>query len=478
MDSRLAQTFYNASPIWLQELLLSAYGLQLYKLRYGGSFQQQLDLLERIRGYSLAELQALQVRELQRLLTHAQRNVPWYRQRFAEHGLRPEQIDLDNLHRLPVLSKEEAKAHGPLLVAENFPRRALHTLNTSGTTGSPLIVQASSAALQKNYAFFERFLRSAGVSSKQRSATFAGRLLLPPQQIGPPYWRRNLAMNTLLCSSYHISPATAADYLRRIARFKPLYIDAYPSAIHQLAQFVLDKGEDYSIRLKAVITSSETLLEHQREAIEEAFGCRVFDQYGSAEMAACITQCEQGSYHVNPDYGIVEIIKDDGTPAAPGEVGELICTGFINEAMPMIRYRIGDSAVATDTPCACGLAWPVVGSLLGRLDDIIVTTDGRQIGRLDPLFKGLRGIKEAQIVQVELDRIVVNLVRADDYAPSVGAELIQALQRRVGSDMHVDLEFLSHIPRTSSGKFRAVVSQLPSPPSRTPLLDDNIAAQG
>lgn len=478
MDSKLAQAAYNASPIWLQELLLSAYGFRLYKLRYGGLFQQQLDQLEQARAYSAAELQELQARELRRLLLHAGQHVPWYRRLFAQSGLRPEQIEPDSLHLLPVLGKDEAKAHWRALLANNVPPRTLHTLNTSGTTGSPLIVKASSAALQKNYAFFERFLRSAGVTSRDRCITFAGRLLLPPHQLAPPYWRRNLAMNTLLCSSYHISMDTAGDYLRGIARYQPDYIDAYPSAIYPLARYILESGQDLSLQLKAVITSSETLLDHQRETIEKAFQCRVYDQYGSAEMAACITQCELGSYHINPDYGIVEIIREDGRPAAPGEAGDLVCTGFVNDAMPMIRYRIGDSAVAADGPCRCGLAWPVIGSLLGRLDDIIVTPDGRQIGRLDPLFKGLDGIKEAQIVQVALDRLIVNLVPANDYSPDTGVKLRAALQRRVGDGMQVELKLLSHIPRTAAGKFRAVVSEVSPWRSRLPPASDSAAAGG
>src|SRR5690606_2672071 len=137
MESRLAKAIYNASPVWLQDLLISAYGYKLYRLRYGGVFHQQLARLERIQAYSVAELAALQNEELQRLLTHAQRNVPWYRRRFAELGIQPQEIDLNSLQQLPILDKRELKAHSELFVAENLPARSLQTLNTSGTTGSP-----------------------------------------------------------------------------------------------------------------------------------------------------------------------------------------------------------------------------------------------------------------------------------------------------------------------------------------------------
>lgn len=468
MERTLAQTIYNQSPVWMQNILLSAYGLKLRRMRHGDIYRSHLKHLEKTQAYTRAEMRSLQARELRRLLEHAERHVPWYRQIFAEYGVRPAQIDPDNLGQmLPILERDQVHSNSHLLIAENTNGATLRTINTSGTTGSPLAFKTTDASLQKNYAFFERFLHASGVDSRDRSVTFAGRMLLPPRQTGAPYWRHNWAMNTLLCSSYHISDSTADAYLNRIAAYKPAFIDAYPSAIFTLAQHLLERSASIAIRPTAIITSSETLLEHQRTTIEQAFACPVFDQYGSAEMSACITQCTHGSYHINPEYGIVEVIRSDGLPAAAGESGELVCTGFINDVMPMIRYRIGDSAIASDKDCDCGRPWPVVDSLLGRADDTIVTTDGRRIGRLDPLFKGLQGIKEAQIVQVGHGDIVINIVRTPQYTPDVGASLTHALKLRVGDDMNVDLRFLDQIPRSSSGKFRAVVSRITKAPQST-----------
>lgn len=473
MSSKLGETIYNHSPVWMQNLLLSGYGLKLYKARYSSHYRQHLRFLKEAQRYTASELRHLQAQELHRLLSHAQNNVPWYRRLFAALDVQASDINPDNLGQLlPILEKDQVQANAALLTADGLKASELHTLNTSGTTGSPLAIKATKEAIQKNYAFFERFLNTAGIASRDRSVTFAGRMLLPPRQEGPPYWRHNLIMNNLLCSSYHISPSTAGDYLRRIAAFDPAFIDTYPSAAYTLAQHLLDQGSSspVCIRPKAVITSSETLLDHQRTAIEQAFGCPVFDQYGSAEMAACITQCEHGRYHVNPEYGIVEVIREDGLPAAPGESGDLICTGFLNDAMPMIRYRIGDSALVSSHNCECGRLWPALDSILGRVDDLIVTTSGRRIGRLDPLFKGLSGIQEAQIVQLTREHVVVNLVPTHDYSEETGNTLLDALQRRVGCDMKIELRFLDRIPRSASGKFRAVVSKV-SAASGNPASD-------
>ena len=291
-------------------------------------------------------------------------------------------------------------------------------IHTSGTTGSPLTIYLRSEALEKNYAFFARSLEWAGVAPGQKSATFAGRVIMSAKQVEPPFWRKNWVMRNTLFSSYHISERNLPAYVDELNNIQPIFIDSYPSAIFSVGRFLLDRSIEVGIAPKAIITSSETLLDNQREIIEKAFHSRVFDQYGSAEMVGFINQCEKGSYHINPEYGIVEIIKEDGEPAKDGEPGELVCTGFVNSTMPLIRYKTGDSAIACETYACVEEHLPLVKSILGRTDDFIVTRDGRFIGRLDPVFKSLSaGIKEAQIIQEDYDRIVVKIVVNKDFCP-------------------------------------------------------------
>src|SRR6185437_7676900 len=127
-----------------------------------------------------------------------------------------------------------------------------------------------------------------------------------------------------------------------------------------------------SIRPVAVITSSETLSADVRRTIEDAFACPVFDHYGAAEMAAFITQCAAGAYHCNSDYGVVELLRD-GHAVAPGEMGEIVATGFINPVMPFIRYATGDLAVRGAARCPCGRGFPILRRILGRMDDVLIT---------------------------------------------------------------------------------------------------------
>jgi phenylacetate-CoA ligase len=168
---------------------------------------------------------------------------------------------------------------------------------------------------------------------------------------------------------------------------------------------------------------------------------------------------------VNPEVGTLEVLRDDGTEASPGEVGWVVLTTLLNHAMPLLRYRIGDMAAAAPPGrCACGRQMPVVGGIAGRQDDVVVTRDGRRIGMLSfNVFKWTTGIAASQIVQETVDHFVLKLVPGEGYDSRQAEVAVAALRERVGADVRVDVQVVDDLPRGANGKFRAVVSRVPAP---------------
>ena len=176
-----------------------------------------------------------------------------------------------------------------------------------------------------------------------------------------------------------------------------------------------------------------------------------------AEAVTAASECHAGRMHLWPDAGFVEVMGDDG-PLPAGDSGELVCTGLVNPAMPLIRYRLGDRGrIAPTSGCSCGRTLPVLEAVEGRVDDVLFTADGRRIGRLDPIFKADLPILEAQIVQEAIGRIRVRYVPAAGFQPSDGESIVRRLRDRMGP-VEVQLERLAEVPRTANGKFRAVIS--------------------
>ena len=455
------ESLYSHSPIFLQNLFISAYGTYLKRLRYGSDFKIKFEQLNDSQYCSESELQSIQQFQLASLLGHVFEYVPYYSAILNNLGMNPACVDAWTvLKNLPVTTKEHIRNSPAMFLSSYYKRNKLKIIHTSGTTGTPLNIFTTKTAVQMNYAFFYRFLGWAGVTYEEPSATFAGRIIVSSHQKAPPFWRKNISMKNTLYSSYHISESNIPAYIRELERTKVAFIDSYPSSIHAIAQYINKNSLDHTIRPKAIITSSETLHEHQRHAIEAAFGCKVYDQYGSAEMSTFICQCKEGTYHINPEYGIVEVLDMDNNPVQAGSPGRLVCTGFLNFAMPLIRYDMGDTVVLSDRQCDCGRHFPVVESILGRTDDLIITPSGRIIGRLDPVFKGLSHIRETQIVQEAYDKITVNLVKDDGFSNDTAEALKRELTRRIGDDVEVSISVVEHIPRTKAGKFRSVISHI------------------
>jgi phenylacetate-CoA ligase len=203
-------------------------------------------------------------------------------------------------------------------------------------------------------------------------------------------------------------------------------------------------------------TGAETVLPHQRRAIEEAFETEVADQYGACEHCGNISECEEHRYHVDMEFGIIEFV-----PAAdlPSGSHRIICTALHNPVMPLIRYDIGDLASVSDTPCPCGRKSTVVSRIDGRIEAYIVTPDGRRLGRLDFLFKDTANIVEAQLVQATPDTVTAKIVRGRNYSARDEADLLASMRRYLGDEIAIEFEYLAEIPRGRNGKFRQIVSR-------------------
>ncbi len=454
------ENIYSKSPIFFQNIMASLYGYKLYRERYIENYDKYFEQLLKSQWHNKDEIEQVVGRSFTSIFHHAIKNVPFYQELVQTGKIKPNEIKgVLDIERLPIISKEQIRENPEYFLANGFKKKDLIIINTSGTTGKTLKIFVDKDSRRYAYAFYSRLKTWAGIDSKLKNVTFAGRTIVPSDADKPPFWRRNLAWNNHLFSSYHLSPKNMKYYVDELKKIQPHFIDSYPSSIYTVAKYMKENNIT-GINPKAIITSSETLFDYQRETIEDVFNCPVFDQYGCAEQVVFISQCEKGTYHIHPEFGIVEFLKEDGSMAKPGEPARLICTGFTNRAMPLIRYDIGDAGVLSDKKCSCGRSFPVIEHIVGRTDDILITSDGRQVGRLDPVFKGLKSIKEAQIVQEDYHKIILRIVPGKDYQDNDGQVVVSELKKRLGNKVDIKVKIESQIERTSAGKFRAVISKV------------------
>jgi phenylacetate-CoA ligase len=436
-------------------------------IKFGPPFSRVLEELETSQWYTGEQFAEIQERKLRALIRHAYENVRYYRRLFDQLRLKPDDIaNPGDLKKLPVLDKETVRNHQRDLVARNFSRARIFPGWTTGTTGTPLNALRSRASIVFENAMIWRQRRMAGLKFRCRKAAIWGTIwenvIVPAGQRVPPFWRFNATDNQLLLSYYHISDATLPEYIARLKAFAPEFIEGFPSSILILARYL--KKANMTIPMKAIYTSSETLYDVHRKDIEQAFASRVFDLYGQAERAVAATECERhAGLHINPEYGIFEIIKD-GQDAPPGTTGDVVGTGLNNYVMPLIRYRTGDLATLASAPCPCGRQMPLLSGIQGRKADVIRTPDGRIVpgNGLMGAFHGIGNIERSQVIQERLDYVVVNLQREDLTRPVDTNQLRLNLKQCLGERVEIEFRLPDQIDNGGQSKFRWVTSHLPA----------------
>lgn len=455
---------YHRLPYPGRCLAAAARGLYLRCWRYGRATPRLVEEALERDSWSGDDWRRFHDQRLRALLRRAVTRVPYYRELSKA---RP-RADWEALATWPVLKKEHVRRDPRAFLADDRDPRRMFREHTSGSTGTPLTLWWSRRTTIAWYALVEaRLRRWNGVARRDPWAILGGQLVAPAAQRRPPFWVWNRPLSQLYLSSYHLEPRNAAAYLEAMARHRVRYLVGYPSAMAVLARLALEQGLA-APRLDVAIANAEPLLEHQRRAVAAAFGCPVRDTYGTAELAAGASECGAGRLHLWPEVGIVEVFADDADePVAAGETGRLITTGLLNADMPLVRYEVGDrGALATDPPpCACGRRLPALGAFEGRLDDVVLTPEGRRVGRLDPIFKADLPIREAQIVQQSLARVVLRVVPAAGYGAADAEALAGRLRQRLGPAMEIAVEEVASLARGRAGKLRAVISELEAEPS-------------
>jgi phenylacetate-CoA ligase len=457
------EAIYQKSPIALQTLFLNAKAAELYIERYGRKFWRLFEEFNRNQWLSQIELEAYQNEKLRLLIEHVYQTVPYYSELMKSLKLTPSDIKTRaDLYKLPILKREDIRNHLSRLISSKYPRALLRHGHTSGTTGSPLDFFYDVRMCVVHHVADWRQKYWGGLTYGQPYASLLGRVIVPVKQTAPPFWRFNYLNNQLFLSSFHLNEINLPYYFDELKRREIQVIEGYPSTLYILALYLLKNGRTFP--MKTVLTLSETLFDSQRQAIEQAFACKIFDHYGMAERAVFASECDLHSgHHLNLDYGIVEFLDSEEEPVSEGHLGKIVATSVHNFAMPFIRYETNDASALKSGACVCGRGFPLMDDVATKHESIVTLPDGRLISPsvLTHPFKPMHNIVESQIIQEQLDELVVKVVKRQSYTSDDEVRLVAAFHERLGNEMKIKVEYVESIPRTRNAKFRWVISKIP-----------------
>lgn len=427
--------------------------------------------LRREASLSPAEWRERQAERLRRLLCFAGTRVPYYRQIFGEAGIDLRGADLlEQLARLPLLTRRLVVDHQADLVADGLDRAHLYTNATGGSTGEPVSFYQDHE-YRKTALALDSFVRSWwGIRPYDRTASIWG----ADREFSELSWRERFHQwrhRTRTLNAFRMEAVGLRRFCRMIARWRPPYLTGYATALEAFAHCVEAEGLP-DLQLRAIRSAAETLWPYQRELIERVLRCPVYDFYGTREVNNLAAECpEQRRLHLISTWRYLEIVNEHGQPVSDGTPGYVAVTDLSNWAMPFIRYRNDDMAVLATEPCPCGRPSAVIEKLLGRTSDIIHSPRGEWIHGeyFTHLFYGRPEIRKFQVHQTALDRIVIRYVPGSGDCEVAMRAVVEKVRQRMGEEMRIELERCEKIPVSLSGKYRFTISDLSST-MREPLI--------
>ena len=420
--------------------------------------------LEDSQWWPAERLRQLQVQRLRTLLVEAGRAVPYYRKLFGSVGFDPAALQsIDELQRLPFLTKILIRERTDEL--KHPKAQGLARFNTGGSSGEPLIFYIGNERVSHDVAAKWRATRWWGVDIGDPEIVVWG----SPIELGAQDRVRALRdklLRTELLAAFAMSETKLDGFVATIRARRPKMLFGYPSALSHIARHAEARGQrmdDLGIRVAFV--TSERLFDDQRAIIERVFGCRAANGYGGRDAGFIAHECPEGGMHLTAEDIVVEIVDAQGRVLPPGQAGEIVVTHLATKDFPFIRYRTGDIAVLDDRACPCGRGLPMLREIQGRSTDFVVAADGTVMHGLALIYilRDMPGVRQFKITQESLLHSRVQLVVDDSFDRSEIAHIARRIRARLGAAVAVDVELVEAIQPEKSGKYRYVVSRVPTP---------------
>jgi phenylacetate-CoA ligase len=439
------KSLYLHSPLWVKK----AYSCLPLRYRFGRGYREEKDLIARSDFFPQEKLRQLQEARLEKLIGGILPHVPFYRPYITRAvRLRP----FECLSSLPLVDKATMGGDLESFMSEKAVKGSYYYTSTGGTTGKPFGFYIDNDAYGREWAFMISQWERVGYQAGHRKATFRGVVFKQGD-----LWQYNPVYHELQFSPFLLNEANLARMVDKIKEYRPLYLHGYPSAITVLAKFIERNGVQSFPQLRAIFGASENVYPGQRELIESVFKTRLFSWYGQSEKVILAGECEQAvEYHVFPQYGVTELIGDDGRVIEePGKRGELVGTGFLNRVVPFVRYRTGDYAEYADKVCACGRHYRLLTSVEGRwLQEMMVgkTKALISITALNMHSDVFDQVHQFKFIQQEVGSAQLLVVPTDRFSGQDQDTILEAMRAKVGDELSIDVVLVAEIPPAKSGK--------------------------
>jgi len=410
-----------------------------------------LDELLRNQALGHQQLMDKQQRELHQIIRFAATHTDYYAEKYAGQ-VYPEK-PLPTAADLPVLRKDEVLQYRDKMVCRTLETGQLRVGSTGGSTGKPLTFYYDRHKTELMRAGMCRSYMWSGWRPGDKILNFWGARQDIKANTGIKMKYRDFVAAEVTIPAYLYTEAQLSDWATYVSAYRPVLLQGYASILAELARYIVDQKLSMPDSIKGVYSTAEVLYDWQRQLMRQAFGCKVFNQYGSREIPNMAVECQHGNQHVFTDMVYMESVLENGED-------KLLVTSLTNRVMPFIRYEIGDAGKLKLGECRCGSPFPMMEMGVCRSNDIIRTTAGKRIypSYFIHLLDDVTGIRQYQFVQDSPSNMKLHVSSMHQLSAGLVAELQARIREEVDDQMRLEVIQVDEIPRTISGKHRFVIS--------------------
>jgi phenylacetate-CoA ligase len=402
------------------------------------------------------DLRNYQWKKLKEIISYSCENIPYYKELLRSSKLSVKDINAEkDLLLVPVLSKNIIRQN--LEKFKNTKIKKLQIRSTSGSTGNPLIFYKDRFATAYMDAVMYHSYSWHGINIGDKQARFWGMPIDKRQRTEAKL--KDFFMNRIRLSAFNLDYESLFKFYNKMLSFSPNYFYGYPSLIYQFALFLQNNNINTKyFHLKAIVVTGELIMEYHKKKIEEVFKCRVVNEYGCSEMGIIAFECTSGNMHLMAHNIFVEVVNDG--KHVLDEEGEIYVTELNSKSYPFIRYRLGDRGILLTQECTCGLKFPLIRIKEGRIDDYIITPDGRKIYDAVLAYTFKKGIDSFQAIQRTIDNLDIYISKNNEFNCKLERNYLQSLQNKLGEKMNITFIYVDEIAKEKSGKLRYFKSEI------------------
>ena len=389
--------------------LLGTIRILIIDILRGTNILTELKRINKEQYLNRVQLEHLSSEKASQVISYARSHVPYY-----------QQFSLDK--ELPFLTKDLIRGHRKAFLAPNYKGK-LYPKSTGGSTGLPLHYYTTAKAQGFRWAGIIHAWKVVGYKLGDKVAFVSGTALVKNN------WRHQLfykLLNVEVFSAYDLTESAIEKYLKILNKKKIKILYGYPTALNEVALYLLQK-EDYVFKsLKGIVTTSEILYNNHRLNIENAFKVVVRNQYGCNEAGISAFECEYGKMHLINTASSIELHK-----------GELYGTNLVNDAFYFVKYATVDSIeMSAAKTCSCKRGYPIIEKVIGRAVDIIIDKNGKKIhsSLFSILFRSMSIIEQ---YQVQFDKTSIEIYLKLNE-PSLSKQQFDQVLKLVKKEMSFD----------------------------------------